>query len=53
MVTSVTHAGNQLVVGFVPASAFWPLQLVIGGLYLAVAAAAAGTVLWLLHRRTT
>jgi hypothetical protein len=23
------------------------------GLYLAVAAAAAGTVLWLLHRRTT
>jgi hypothetical protein len=53
MVTSVTHAGNQLVVSYVPASAFWPLQLVIGGLYLEVAAAAAGTAFWLLHRRTT
>lgn len=53
MVTSVARAGNQLVVSYVPASAFWPLQLVIGGLYLAVAAVAAGTAFWLLHRRTT
>jgi hypothetical protein len=35
MVTGVTHAGNQLAVSYVPASAFWPLQLVIGGCYLA------------------
>jgi hypothetical protein len=53
MVSSVTHAGNQLVVSYVPASAFWPLQLVIGGLYLAIATVSAGTAFWLLHRRTT
>jgi hypothetical protein len=53
LVTGVTHAGHQLVVSYVPASAFWPLQFVTGGLYLAVAAAAAGTAYWLLHRRTT
>jgi hypothetical protein len=53
VVTSVTHAGNHLVVSYQPASAFWPLQLVIGGFFLAVAAAAAGTAFWLLHRRTT
>jgi hypothetical protein len=47
VVTSVTRTGYQ------PASAFWPLQLVIGGFFLAVAAAAAGTAFWLLHRRTT
>lgn len=53
MVTSVTHAGSQLVVSYLPASAFWPLQLVIGGIYLAVAVAAGGTAYRLLNRRTT
>lgn len=53
MVTSVTHAGNQLVVSYLPASAFWPLQLVIGGIYLAVAVAAGGAAFRLLSRRTT
>jgi hypothetical protein len=53
LVINVTHAGNQLVVSYVPASAFWPLQLIIGGFFLAVAAAAAGTAFRLLNRRTT
>jgi len=53
MVTSVTHAGQQLVVSYVPASDFWPLQFITGGIYLAFAVTAIGTAVWLLHRRTT
>lgn len=53
LVTSVTRAGNHLVVGYTPASAFWPMQLVTGGIYLAFAIAAVVAALWLLHRRTT
>jgi len=37
----------------VPASRFWPLQFIQGGLLLAIAAAALGTAIWLLHKRTT
>jgi hypothetical protein len=37
----------------VPASAFWPLQLVVGGIFLAAGLAAAGAAVWLLRRRTT
>jgi hypothetical protein len=40
-------------VNYVPASAFWPLQLVVGGIFLAVGLAAAGAAVWLLRRRTT
>jgi hypothetical protein len=53
LVLNVTHSGNQLVVSYLPAARFWPLQFVEGGLYLAIAAAALGTAIWLLHRRTT
>ncbi|WP_327355138.1 hypothetical protein [Streptomyces sp. NBC_01304] len=35
-----------------PANHFWPLQLIESGLLLAIAAAATGTALWLLRRRT-
>ena len=51
--TGVTHAGQQLVVSYVPASDFWPLQFITGGIYLAFAVTAIGTAVWLLHRRTT
>lgn len=40
-------------VQYLPGSRFWTLQLIEGGIYLAVAAAALGTAVWLLHRRTT
>jgi len=53
LVRNVTRDGSQLVVTYLPASRFWTLQLIEGGIYLAVAAAALGTALWLLHRRTT
>ncbi len=53
LVLDVTRSGNQLVVTYLPASRFWPLQFIEGGMYLAIAAAALGTAVWLLHRRTT
>ena len=53
LVTGVTRAGGHLVVSYLPASAFWPLQFTVGAIYLAVGLAAAGTAVWLLHRRTT
>jgi hypothetical protein len=53
MVTGVVHHGNQLVVSYMPASDFWPLQFITGGIYLAFAVTAIGTAVWLLHRRTT
>ena len=52
-VLSVTRSGGELVVTYLPASRFWPLQFIQGGVFLAVAAAALGTAVWLLHRRTT
>jgi ABC-type transport system involved in multi-copper enzyme maturation permease subunit len=52
-VTGVTRSGSELIVNYVPADRFWPLQFVVGGMYLAIAAAAIGTAVWLLHRRTT
>jgi hypothetical protein len=42
--------GDELVP---PASRFWTLQLIEGGIFLVIAAAALGTAVWLLHRRTT
>jgi hypothetical protein len=53
LVLNVTHSGNSIVVSYLPASRFWTLQLIAGGAYLAIAAAALGTAVWLLHRRTT
>jgi ABC-type transport system involved in multi-copper enzyme maturation permease subunit len=53
LVLDVTHSGNQIVVTYMPASAFWNLQFLEAGIYLAIAAAALGTAVWLLHRRTT
>jgi hypothetical protein len=53
LVNSVTQAGDHLVVNYVPASAFWPLQFVAGGIFLAIGLAAAGAAVWLLRRRTT
>jgi len=53
LVLNVTHSGGQVIVTYLPASRFWTLQLIAGGLYLTIAAAALGTAVWLLHRRTT
>lgn len=53
LVTSLTRTGNHLTVTYLPASRFWTLQSIDGGVFLAVAAAALGTAIWLLHRRTT
>ena len=53
LVLNVTHSGGQVVVTYLPASRFWTLQLIEGAFYLAIAAAALGTAVWLLHRRTT
>jgi hypothetical protein len=52
-VLSITRSGSDLVVTYVPASQFWPLQFIQGGLFLAITAAALGTAIWLLHKRTT
>lgn len=52
-VLGVTREAGHLVVSYLPASAYWPLQFIIGGMYLAIAVAATGATLWLLHRRTT
>jgi hypothetical protein len=52
-VLTVTHRGGDLMVTYLPASRFWTLQLIQGGLLLAIAAAALGTAIWLLHKRTT
>jgi hypothetical protein len=40
-------------VSYVPASAFWPLQFIAGGIFVAIALSAAGAAVWLLQRRTT
>ena len=53
VVISFARTGNHIAVTYLPASRFWTLQLINGGLFLAVAAAALGTAVWLLHRRTT
>jgi hypothetical protein len=53
LVKSVTQAGDHLVVNYVPASAFWPLQLVAGGILLAIGLGAITAAVWLLQRRTT
>jgi hypothetical protein len=53
LVLGVTHAGNHLVVTYLPAGQFWPLQFIVGGMYLAVGAAALVSAVWLLRRRTT
>jgi hypothetical protein len=52
-VNTVTQAGGHLVVNYVPASAFWPLQFAAGGFLLAIGLAAAAAAVWLLQRRTT
>jgi ABC-type transport system involved in multi-copper enzyme maturation permease subunit len=52
-VTSVVRSGNELIVSYVPADRFWPLQFLVGGMYLVIAVVAIGTAVWLLHRRTT
>ena len=53
LVLDVTRSGNQIVVTYMPGSAFWRLQFIGAGIYLAIAAAALGVAVWLLHRRTT
>jgi hypothetical protein len=53
LVLNVVRHGDQLIVTYIPASRFWTLQLIEGGVFLAIAAAALGTAVWLLHRRTT
>jgi hypothetical protein len=53
LVLNVVRHGDQLIVTYIPAGRFWTLQLIEGGVFLAIAAAALGTAVWLLHRRTT
>lgn len=53
LVYDITRDGNQMIVSYLPADRFWTLQLIGGGLFLAIAVAALGTAIWLLHRRTT
>lgn len=53
MVLGVTRSGSQVIVSYLPASRFWTTQLIAAGAYLVIAAAALGTAVWLLHRRTT
>jgi hypothetical protein len=52
-VLSVTRSGTQLIVSYIPAGRFWTVQLIAGGIYLLVGAAAVAGAVWLLHRRTT
>jgi hypothetical protein len=52
-VYGITRSGGELVVSYLPASRFWTLQFIGGGIYLAVAAVSLGTAIWLLNRRTT
>jgi hypothetical protein len=52
-VLGISRSGGELVVSYLPDSRFWTVQLIEGGLYLAVAVAALATAVWLLHRRTT
>jgi hypothetical protein len=52
-VTGVARSGGDLIVTYQPASRFWPVQLIGGGIYLAIAVTAVGFAWWLLHRRTT
>ena len=53
LVLNVTHAKSYLTVTYLPASRFWPLQFIVGGMYLAIGAAALFAAVWLLRRRTT
>jgi hypothetical protein len=48
-VLTITRRGGT----YLPASRFWTLQLIQGGLFLVIAAAALGTAIWLLRKRTT
>ena len=52
-VLSLTRSGGELIVRYVPASRFWPMQFIAGGWYLAIAATAIAAAIWLLNRRTT
>jgi hypothetical protein len=52
-VLSLTRSGGELIVSYVPASRFWPMQFIAGGWYLAIAATAVAAAIWLLNRRTT
>lgn len=52
-VYGITRSGGQVVVSYLPASRFWTLQFIEGGLYLAVGVASLVTAVWLLNRRTT
>jgi hypothetical protein len=52
-VLTLTRSGGELIVTYVPASRFWPMQFIAGGWYLAVAATAVAAAIWLLNRRTT
>lgn len=54
LVNGVTNVGGgHLLVSYTPAGAFWPLQFVTGGIFLAFAVAAVTAAVWLLRRRTT
>jgi hypothetical protein len=52
-VYSITRGAGDLVVSYQPASQFWTLQFIQGGIYLGIAVASLGMAVWLLNRRTT
>jgi hypothetical protein len=49
---AVVNQAPHLAITYQPASRFWDFQLIEGGLFLVLAAAALGLAVWLLHRRT-
>jgi ABC-2 family transporter protein len=52
-VLGVTTTASHHLVSYQPADWFWRLQFIEAGLYLALAVAALGAAVWLLHRRAT
>jgi hypothetical protein len=50
-VLNITTTAKNQIVTYQPAGRFWTFQFIDAGLYLALAAAALGAAIWLLHRR--
>ncbi len=50
-VLGVTTTASGKLVSYQPASRFWTFQFIEAGLYLALAVAALGAAIWLVHRR--
>jgi hypothetical protein len=49
---AVNHAWTRLSATMTPADRFWIFQSIEAGIFVVLTAAALGTAIWLLHRRT-